>query len=75
MAMMSNVHEVQTVYHAVQDPQTVLLSEKGAHGISVRCEKVCTMLNYSTTSMYKHAQLTTHSMCHTNRPKNATGKI
>ena len=39
MAMMSNVHEVQTVYNVVQDPQMVLLSKKGAHGVSVRCEK------------------------------------
>ena len=28
MAMVSNVHEVQTVYNVVQDPQMVLLSEK-----------------------------------------------
>ena len=41
MAMMSNVHKVQTVYKVVQDPQMVLLSKKGAHGVSVRCEKVC----------------------------------
>ena len=41
---MSNVHEVQTVYNVVQDPQMVLLSEKGAHGVSVRCEKVCMLL-------------------------------
>ena len=27
---MSNVHEIQTVYNVVQDPQMVLLSEKGA---------------------------------------------
>ena len=40
MAMTSNVHEVQTVYNVVQDPQMVLLSEKGAHGVSARCEKV-----------------------------------
>ena len=25
----------------VQDPQMVLLSGKGAHGVNVRCEKVC----------------------------------
>ena len=41
MAMMSYVHESQTVYHVVQDPQMVLLSEKGAHSVSVRREKVC----------------------------------
>ena len=28
MAMMSNVHEIQTVYNVVQDPQMVLLSQK-----------------------------------------------
>ena len=44
MAMMSNVHEVQTVYNVVQDPQMVLLSKKGAHGVSGRCEKVCMSL-------------------------------
>ena len=44
MAMMSNVHEVQTIYNVVQDPQMVLLSEKGAHGVSVRREKVCMLL-------------------------------
>ena len=44
MAMMSHVHEVQTVYNVLQDPQMVLLSEKGAHGVSVRCEKVCMLL-------------------------------
>ena len=38
MAMMSNVHETQTVYNVVQDPQMVLLSKKGAHGVSVNAE-------------------------------------
>ena len=28
MAMMSNVHEVQTVYNVAQDPQMILLSKK-----------------------------------------------
>ena len=37
MAMMSYVHEIQ-------DPQMVLLSKKGAHGVSVRREKVCMLL-------------------------------
>ena len=44
MAMMSYMHEIQTVYNVVQDPQMVLLSEKGAHGVGVRREKVCMML-------------------------------
>ena len=44
MAIMSYVHEIQTVYHVVQNPQTVLLSEKGAHGVNARCEKVCMLL-------------------------------
>ena len=41
MAMMSYVHEVETVYEVVQDPQMVLLSETGVHGVSARREKVC----------------------------------
>ena len=41
MAMMSYVHEIQTVYNVVQDPQMVLLSKKGAHVVSARREKVC----------------------------------
>ena len=36
---MSYVHDIQTVYHVVQNPQMVLLSEKGAHGVNARCEK------------------------------------
>ena len=44
MAMMSYVHEIQTVYNVVQEPQMVLLSEKEAHGVSVRREKVCMLL-------------------------------
>ena len=44
MAMISYVHEIQTVYNVVQDPQMVLLSEKGAHGVSVRREQVCMLL-------------------------------
>ena len=42
--MMSNVHEIQAVFNVIQEPQMVLLSEKGAHGVSVRCEKVCMLL-------------------------------
>ena len=42
--MMSYVHEIQTVYNVVQNPQMVLLSKKGAHGVSVRREKVCMLL-------------------------------
>ena len=34
--MMSYVHEIQTVYNILQDAQLVLLSEKGAHGVSAR---------------------------------------
>ena len=41
MAMMSYMHEIQTVYYVVQGPQIVLLSEKGAHGVSVRRECCC----------------------------------
>ena len=41
---MSYVHEIQTVYHVVQNPQMVLLSEKGAHGVNARCKKVCMLL-------------------------------
>ena len=42
--MMSYIHEIQTVYNVVQAPQMVLLSEDGAHGVSVRREKVCMLL-------------------------------
>ena len=34
MAMMSYVHEIQTVSNVAEDPQMVLLSEKGAHACS-----------------------------------------
>ena len=44
MAIMSYVHEIQTVYHVIQNPQMVLLSEKGAHGVNARCEEVCMLL-------------------------------
>ena len=40
MAILSYVHEIQTVYNVVQNPQMILLSEKGAHGVSSECEKV-----------------------------------
>ena len=40
MAIMPYVHEIQTVYNIVQDPQMVLLSEKVAHGASARCDTV-----------------------------------
>ena len=36
----NDVHEIHTVYNILQDPQMVLLSEKGAHGVSVWREKV-----------------------------------
>ena len=36
MAILSYVHEIQTVYDVVQHPQMILLSEKGAHGVSLR---------------------------------------
>ena len=35
---------MKTVCNVVQNPQMVLLSEKGAHGVSARCEKVCMLL-------------------------------
>ena len=44
MAMMSYVSEVDTVSNVVQNPHMVLLSEKGAHGVSARREKVCMLL-------------------------------
>ena len=40
MATASYVRENQTVYNVVQNPQMILLSEKGAHGVSARCEEV-----------------------------------
>ena len=44
MAILSYVHEIQTVYNVVKNPQMILLSEKGAHGVSSRCEKVGMLL-------------------------------
>ena len=44
MAIMSYVHEIETAYNVVQNPKMVLLSTKGAHGVSARCEKVCMLL-------------------------------
>ena len=41
MAMMSYVHDIQTVYNLVENPQMVLLSEM----VSARCEKVYTLRN------------------------------
>ena len=32
MAILSYVHEIQTVYNVVQNPHVILLSKKGAHG-------------------------------------------
>ena len=37
---MSYVHEVQTVYDVVQNPQMILLCEKGVHGDSATSENV-----------------------------------
>ena len=42
--MMSYVHEIQTAYSEVQTHQMVLLSGKGAHGLSARREKLCMLL-------------------------------
>ena len=36
--------KIQTVCNVVQDPQMVLLSEKGAHGVSARREEVCMLM-------------------------------
>ena len=44
MAVLSYVHEIQTVYNVVQNPQMILLNEEGAHGVSSRCEKVGMLL-------------------------------
>ena len=44
MAILSYVHEIQTVYNVVHNPQMILLSESGAHGVSSRCEKVGMLL-------------------------------
>ena len=48
MAILSYVHEIQTVSNVVQNPQMILLSEKGAHGVSSRCEKVGMLLPQRT---------------------------
>ena len=44
MAILSYGHETQTVYNVDQNPQMILLSKKGAHGVSSRCEKVGMLL-------------------------------
>ena len=44
MAMMSYVHEVQTVYDVFQNPQMILLCEKGVHEDSARCEQIRMLL-------------------------------
>ena len=41
---MSYFHEIQTVYHVVENPQMILLCDKGAHGVSARREKACMSL-------------------------------
>ena len=63
MAILSYVHEIQTVYNVVQNPQMILLSEKGAHGVSSRCEKVGMLLpqrSYGST-LKNHMLLITNS--------------
>ena len=63
MAILSHVHEIQTVYNVVQNPQMILLSEKGAHGVSSRCEKVGMLLpqrSYGGT-LKNHMLLITNS--------------
>ena len=50
--MMSYLHEIQTVCNVVEDPQMVLLSEKGAHGVSGRHDsshkqaQICGLVNH-----------------------------
>ena len=44
MAIMSDVRELQTVFHTVRNPQMALRSKKGAYGVSEKCEKVCMLL-------------------------------
>ena len=63
MAILSYVHEIQTVYNVVQNPQMILLREKGEHGVSSRCEKVGMMLpqrSYGST-LKNHMLLITNS--------------
>ena len=43
---------VQTVYNVVQNPHVVLLSRKGAHGASARCEKACMLLPQKEIGQY-----------------------
>ena len=45
MAIMSHVHEIQTVYNIVQNPQMVLLSEKGAPMINT--DSRCCIQNFT----------------------------
>ena len=63
MAILSHVHEIQTVHNVVQNPQMILLSGKGAHGVSSRCEKVGMLLpqrSYGST-LKNHMLLITNS--------------
>ena len=63
MAILSYVHEIQTVYNVVQNPQMILQSEKGAPGVSSRCEKVGMLLpqrSYGST-LKNHMLFTTDS--------------
>ena len=46
MAILSYVHEIQTAYNVVQNPQMILLSEKGAHGVSMQAGS-CIAISHS----------------------------
>ena len=63
MAILSYVHEIQTVYNVVQNPQMILLSEKGAHGVSSRCEKASMLLPQRScgSTLKNHMLLITNS--------------
>ena len=67
MAILSYVHEIQTVYNVVQNPQMILLSGKGAHGVSSRCEKVGMLLpqrSYGSTLKNHMLLITNSTTCH-----------
>ena len=64
MAVMSYVHEIQTVhnvYYVGSVPQMVPLRDKGAHG--ARCEKVCMLLQLRQTLRSQGSTLQNHMLC------------
>ena len=59
------------VYNVVQNPQVILLSEKGAHGVSSRCEKVGMLLPQRSCG----SRLTNHMLLITNSTTVASERL